>query len=72
MDAAGDNAEVDASASRGDENPYQSPTTNDQPTAEPFALPLGVLAMLVVIGFLLMAALIAAMLGIVASFSITV
>ena len=68
MDAAKDSAEKDASASRREENPYQSPTTNDLPTAERFALPLGVLAMLAVIGLFM----IAALLELIAVLSITV
>ncbi len=68
MDAARDSAEEDASADQQEENPYQPPTTNDLSTAEPFALPLGVLAMLVVIGLFV----IAAILGILAQLFITV
>ena len=68
MDAAKDSAAEVASASRHEDNPYQPPTTNDLSTADPFALPLGVLAMLVVIGLFV----IAAILGIVAQLSITV
>lgn len=68
MNAARDRAEEAASASQREENPYQAPATNDLPTAEPFPLPLGVLAMLVVIGLFV----IAAILGIVAHLSIAV